>query len=281
MSRLFRLWPLLAGLLASLGMPAAHGSEASTLLDALNRYRSTPQACAGDALGELPPLRADARLILPEGQELQPALVAAGYPMVHAQSIRLSGPRDAAAAMALLQAHYCRTLLDARFVHIGIHQAERDWRIVLARPLLAAGLADWQREGQTLLEGINAARALPRRCGEQTYPAAPALSWNPLLGELAERHSRAMANGNFFAHVDHEGYTPADRAELAGYAGQAVGENIAAALDTPAQVLTGWLDSPAHCANLMNARFQELGAAYAIDPQSDAGIYWTALFGTP
>ncbi|MBP8186054.1 MAG: CAP domain-containing protein, partial [Pseudomonas sp.] len=32
-------------------------------------------------------------------------------------------------------------------------------------------------------------------------------------------------------------------------------------------------------ANLMNPAFRELGAAYAVDPKSDAGIYWTALFG--
>ncbi|HBZ93014.1 MAG TPA: hypothetical protein DEO91_04725, partial [Pseudomonas sp.] len=54
---------------------------------------------------------------------------------------------------------------------------------------------------------------------------------------------------------------------------------IAAALDTTAKVVEGWLASPGHCANIMNPAFSELGAAYANDPQSDAGIYWTALFG--
>lgn len=28
----------------------------------------------------------------------------------------------------------------------------------------------------------------------------------------------------------------------------------------------------------MTTRFSELGAAFAVDPQSDGGIYWTALF---
>jgi uncharacterized protein YkwD len=31
----------------------------------------------------------------------------------------------------------------------------------------------------------------------------------------------------------------------------------------------------------MDPRFTELGAGYAVDPQSDAGIYWTLLLGTP
>jgi uncharacterized protein YkwD len=90
-----------------------------------------------------------------------------------------------------------------------------------------------------------------------------------------------MANGNFFDHRDRDGRTPGDRAELAGYAGSRIGENIAAGLDTPQRVVEGWLASAAHCANLMNPQFRELGAAYAVDPRSDAGIYWTALFGAP
>ena len=50
---------------------------------------------------------------------------------------------------------------------------------------------------------------------------------------------------------------------------------------TADKVVAGWLASPGHCANLMTPAFSELGAGYAVDPKSDAGIYWTALFGAP
>jgi uncharacterized protein YkwD len=89
-----------------------------------------------------------------------------------------------------------------------------------------------------------------------------------------------MANNNYFDHKDRDGRTPGDRAELAGYSGQQIGENIAAGQDTVRRVVDGWVSSPGHCANLMNPGFQELGAAYAVDPKSDSGIYWTAMFGT-
>ena len=56
-------------------------------------------------------------------------------------------------------------------------------------------------------------------------------------------------------------------------------QNIAAALDRPRQIVEGWLANPGHCANLMNPQFTEAGAAYAVDPQSDAGIHWVAFFG--
>lgn len=84
-----------------------------------------------------------------------------------------------------------------------------------------------------------------------------------------------MANGNFFDHLDRDGRTPGDRAELAGYSGGLIGENIAAGQDGVDKVVDGWLASPGHCANLMNPGYRELGAAYATDPKSDAGIYWT------
>ncbi len=260
----------------------AGASEEAQLVASINAYRAQLPHCAGQASGELPPLTNDPRLVLPAvGGDLREALALAAYPLVNAQAISLSGPRDAQAAMQALQESFCQVLLDPQFVDIGVSRQDRDWRIVLARPLLAGHMGDWQAEGQKVLERINAARAQPRRCGSQSFARAEPLVWNAVLGGVAEAHSRAMANGNFFSHLDREGLTPGDRAELAGYAGGQIGENIAAAQDSAQQVVDGWLASPGHCANLMNPQFRELGAAYAVDPKSDAGIYWTALFGAP
>lgn len=257
--------------------------EEVRLVESINLYRGEVRSCAGQSFEALPPLAADERLVLPaQGRaELHRALGAKAYPFTNAQAISLSGPRDSQAAMTALQESYCQILLDPQFVDIGVSREGRDWRIVLARPLLSGKLGAWQAEGQKLLKGINAARSQARQCGAQAFDAAPPLAWNATLGVAAEGHSRAMANGNFFSHLGDDGRTPGDRAELAGYEGGVIGENIAAALDTPRLVVEGWLASPGHCANLMNPQFSELGAAYAVDPQSDAGIYWTALFGAP
>jgi uncharacterized protein YkwD len=273
----------LAGLAALLCSQGAAAVEEAQLVESINLYRSEVQRCAQQASEELPPLATDPRLVLPVGRagDLQQAMSAAGYPMVNVQAISLSGPRDAAAAMKVLQESFCQVLLDPQFVDVGVSRQDRDWRIVLARPLLTAGLGDWQAEGQKVLEQVNVARGQARQCGRQAFAAATPLTWNATLGSAAQTHSRAMANGNFFAHQDRDGRTPGDRAELAGYGGQRVGENIAAGLDSAGKVVEGWLASPGHCANLMNPQFSELGAAYANDPKSDAGIYWTALFGAP
>ncbi|MBS7663171.1 CAP domain-containing protein [Pseudomonas lalucatii] len=275
-----RLVAVSLGLLCAV---AARGAEEARLVEAINAHRGQVQRCAGQASAVLPPLTAEPRLVLPagRGEELQQALSRTGYPMVSAQAISLSGPRDAPAAMRVLQESYCQVLLDPQFVDIGVSHVGRDWRIVLARPLLSGRLGDWQAEGRRLLEQLNAARGRPRQCGGQSFVAAPPLAWNAALGTAAEEHSRAMANGNFFAHRGRDGRTPGDRAELAGYDARQIGENIAAGLDDSRRVVDGWLASPGHCATLMDPRFRDLGAAYAVDPRSDAGIYWTALFGAP
>ncbi|WP_028237986.1 CAP domain-containing protein [Stutzerimonas azotifigens] len=278
--------PLLSAVafcLAFTGIAPATAAEPDRLVEAINAYRGEVQRCGGEASEVLAPLAADARLRLSvEGVgDLQQALAASGYPMVTVQAISLSGPRDATAAMAALQESFCKVLLDPQFVDIGVNQQGRDWRIVLARPLLDGRLGDWQAEGQALLQQINVARTQPRQCGDQAFDAAAPLRWNAELGAAAEGYSRAMANGNFFSHLGQDGRIPSDRAELAGYRGGAVGENLAAGHGSPRRVVEGWLASPGHCANLMNPRFDEFGAAYAVDPQSDAGIYWTALFGAP
>ncbi|WP_296268035.1 CAP domain-containing protein [Pseudomonas sp. UBA6562] len=261
---------------------AVSGEEAH-LIDAINLWRSQAQPCGGEASLELPPLNSDTRLALsPEGtRDLQQAMSRAAYPMVNVQAISLSGPRDANAAMNVIKESFCQVVLDPQFVDIGVSQEGRDWRIVLARPLLSGRLGDWQAEGQKLLQEVNAARKLPRQCGGQPFAEAPPLTWNDVLAGVAATHTRAMANQNFFDHIDRDGRTPGDRAELAGYLYQQIGENIAAGRDTPRKVVDGWLASPGHCATLMNPAFHELGAAYAVDPKSDAGIYWTGLFGTP
>ncbi|HEJ6004874.1 TPA: CAP domain-containing protein, partial [Pseudomonas aeruginosa] len=173
--------PRLAVLTLGLALAAAaSAADEAQLVEAINAYRGQVQSCGGQASGELPPLAADPRLALPVNAagDLQQAMAQAAYPMVNVQSISLSGPRDAGAAMKALEESFCRVVLDPQFVDVGVSRQDRDWRIVLARPLLRGGMGDWQAEGQKLLERINAARGQARQCGGKPYAAAQPLAWN-------------------------------------------------------------------------------------------------------
>jgi uncharacterized protein YkwD len=90
-----------------------------------------------------------------------------------------------------------------------------------------------------------------------------------------------MARGSYLEHQARDGSHPGERATRAGYPWRSIGENIASGQTTAEQVVSEWVLSPTHCANLMNPRFSEMGIAYAVDLGSAGGIYWAQEFGRP
>lgn len=260
--------------------PAQAGAERQ-LVEAINDYRAHPQDCARRPAQRLSPLALKSSLALPIGYGggLRDRLKASGYQAVAVRSIRVVGAQDAEEAFELLQSEHCAALLDNQYADIGVSRSRGEWQVVLARPVLDSQVSDPRSVGKTLLAQVNAARAKPRLCGRQRFAAARPLAWNASLGAAAQGHSKAMAYGNYFAHRDPDGDTPADRARVAGFRGRQIGENIAAGQGSPNKAMAGWLASPGHCANLMNPMFTQVGAAYATDARSDEGVYWTMVFG--
>jgi uncharacterized protein YkwD len=139
-------------------------------------------------------------------------------------------------------------------------------------------MSDADKEMLTL---VNDARSRTRDCGTVTYPATTTLSWHCTLGDVAYGHSRDMGDHNFFSHTGSDGLTVANRVTNAGYDWSAVAENIAAGQQTNAAVMTDWLDSPGHCANIMRSTYTEFGAASYTVTGSDYPIYWTQVFARP
>jgi uncharacterized protein YkwD len=132
-----------------------------------------------------------------------------------------------------------------------------------------------------VLDLVNKARATPRDCGNRAFKAARPVRWSDPLAEASRLHAEDMAHYNYFSHSGRDGSDPAQRVERAGYRYRSTGENIAAGQMKPEDAVAGWIKSPEHCANLMNPAFTEMGVAYAVDPGSDMGVYWTQAFGTP
>ncbi len=132
-----------------------------------------------------------------------------------------------------------------------------------------------------MLTRVNDARAMARFCGSDNFAATTALSWQCTLEEVADGHNRDMGDHNFFSHTGSDGLTVSNRVTNAGYDWSAVGENIAAGYPTTESVMTAWLDSPGHCANIMNPVYTEFGAASYTVSGSDFPIYWTQVFARP
>lgn len=270
---------------AGIGSPAAHASELGAMV---NAYRAAPGACRGGPATPAASLAEPAalsRVRIGPGTFIELALERAGFAADHAEAISVTGPHTAQEAMTVLQDKYCGTLLSPSFSAVGSYREGNEWTVVLARaapPLPTETFPDWQDAGQAILAGVNAARASARSCGGQRFGPAPPVRWNPALGQAALGHSRDMAAQRYFNHKAKDGSQVAQRATRAGYQWGRVGENIAFGQSTPAEAVAGWLDSPGHCANIMNPGFTEMGAAYGIAAERRSGlVYWTQVFAAP
>lgn len=215
------------------------------------------------------------------GDTLHDALAKSGYRADVAAAIHVTGAADDAALRRLLAGRYCADVAHADVRQVGIAQSNRELRIVLAAPFEPPAPSEAAAVARRVLVLVNEARAQPRRCGQTRLPAAPPLRLSATLGVAALAHSREMAASGRFAHESPDGSTPRQRVARAGYDAAVVGENIAAGPTSAEEVVRGWLASPGHCANAMAREFDEMGLAFAVDPRSDAGIYWTQVFATP
>ncbi|WEF30693.1 CAP domain-containing protein [Pseudoduganella chitinolytica] len=278
---LTRSFVLASALSAALLAATPAGAASLDIVGLINAYRASPQQCQGERLAPLPALAAPAalgRVRIGTGTFLEQALERAGYPVEHAEAVYLSNVADAGAAMTLLRENFCDKLLSADFAAAGAVRTGDDWVVLFARPLHEVPLPAPTVLDAEVLAAVNAARAVPRRCGEQPFGAAPPLRWNTALTEAALAHSSDMAAHRYFSHEQKNGSVVDDRATRAGYAWSRIGENIAAGQKSVAEAVAGWLDSPGHCANIMNAGFDEMGLAYAVNPERGR-VYWTQVLG--
>jgi len=260
--------------------PAVASTE---LVSALNAVRAL--GCGGKpgvpaALKPSPAL-AQAAKGLAAGDKLPEALAAQGYRATRTNNLWLSGPQGVKAVTDTLAANYCASLIEPALTDIGIYQQGPQTWIVLATPFAPVAAAQSGDVAARVLQLVNAARAQPRLCGGKPYGPAGTLKLNDTLSSIAMGHAQDMARHSYFAHQARDGSQPAERATRGGYRWRSVGENIAAGQQTPEAAVEGWIKSPPHCQNLMGGQYSEMGIAFSVNQNSEAGIYWVQMFGTP
>ncbi len=132
-----------------------------------------------------------------------------------------------------------------------------------------------------VLEAVNAARAVPRFCGDNFYEAAEPVTWSCTLKSAAQGHSEDMGENNFFSHTGSDGLRVSHRVDAVDYDWMMVGENIAAGFNSAESVVNGWLNSPGHCATVMNPAYTETATALHLPVGSDYSTYWTMIMARP
>ena len=127
---------------------------------------------------------------------------------------------------------------------------------------------------------------------ERTSRGERALKADRDLQQAAQAHSQDMAAGDYFEHDGRGGSTPLSRMRAAGYIfsshlGYAIGENIAWAtmwLASPKAIVAGWMASPGHRANILDATFSDTGVGISPHPlaslaHGQSGGIYTQDFG--
>lgn len=113
---------------------------------------------------------------------------------------------------------------------------------------------------------------------ERTTQGLPALRLNDALADVARRKSLKMGDLGYFSHTAPDGTTTADWLRSEGHAFSGWGENIAnfGANATAEEIMSGWMNSAGHRANILNHNFTLLGVGvYQIDGRTFA----TQVFG--
>lgn len=115
-----------------------------------------------------------------------------------------------------------------------------------------------------VLQLVNEERA---KAGLQPLSTTSALS--------SAANKRAQEIKQSFSHTRPDGSSTFTVLKEYNISYRTAGENIAYGQRTPQEVVTGWMNSPGHRANILNANFGKIGIGVY---QSNGVYYWTQLF---
>ena len=108
---------------------------------------------------------------------------------------------------------------------------------------------------------------------ERASHGLPALSIRADLCQYARVKSQDMHDSGYFSHTSPNYGSPFDMMKSFGITYSHAGENIAMGYSTPEAVVSAWMNSEGHRANILSASYTELGVGYVAD-----GGYWTQWF---
>ncbi len=93
------------------------------------------------------------------------------------------------------------------------------------------------------------------------------------LSKVARDKSKDMQANNYFDHNSPTYGSPFDMMKSYGIDYRSAGENIAMGQRTPQEVVTAWMNSEGHRANILNDSYTHIGVGYV-----EQGNYWTQQF---
>ncbi len=97
---------------------------------------------------------------------------------------------------------------------------------------------------------------------ERATAGVPPYTYNRELALAAQLHAIDMAENDYFSHTSLDGRKFSERILAAGYTGSPRGENIAWGQRTPEAVMSSWMNSSGHRANILATGSNEIGVGF-------------------
>lgn len=132
------------------------------------------------------------------------------------------------------------------------------------------------------LSTITANRIVQLSNEERKNVGAAALTINSKLTQAAAQKGQDMLKNQYFAHISPSGVTPWFWMQKNGYSYSVAGENLAIDFVDAENVITAWLNSPSHKANMLSKEYTETGVAVVTGEfQGGTSIIVVHMFGKP
>ncbi|MGY3714622.1 CAP domain-containing protein [Sutcliffiella cohnii] len=104
----------------------------------------------------------------------------------------------------------------------------------------------------------------------------PLLTWDDHVKETARKHSKDMAENQYFSHTNLKGQSPFDRMEEDNIQYTTAGENLAYGQMSSIFAHEGLMNSLGHRKNILQERFRKLGVGVAFNKESQP--YYTKKY---
>ncbi len=101
---------------------------------------------------------------------------------------------------------------------------------------------------------------------QRSQNGAAVLTSNSKLASAAQAKANDMVARNYWSHTTPDGKEPWVFIDEAGYSYKKAGENLAYGFDTSNDTIIGWMNSPSHRSNMLDASFKEVGFGFANAP---------------
>lgn len=101
---------------------------------------------------------------------------------------------------------------------------------------------------------------------ERSRHNSPSLTNNDKLSLAAQQKANDMVERNYWSHNTPDQEAPWIFIDNVGYSYRKAGENLAYGFKNNEQVISGWLNSPTHRANMLDSGFDQVGFGIANSP---------------